>query len=220
MKIVIQCAGKKADGAGSFRTADGRRVRFVAHPEFVDDLSYVYAHPDEKSDDGQTWRERLLSYNRDPQSNPLRLRRAFELYQHAAYRELARRFGTRHLFILSAGWGLIPADFLTPDYDITFSSSGNRAVRRSSKDTFLDWAVIDGHNGEPLVFVGGKSYLPHFCRLTEHYEGPRIALYDSQRVPERAGVRFVRYPTTTRTNWHYGAARGLMDGGVDLDGIR
>ena len=33
--------------------------------------------------------------------------------------------GLDRLYILSAGWGLIPGDFLTPNYDITFSAAQN-----------------------------------------------------------------------------------------------
>jgi hypothetical protein len=36
---------------------------------------------------------------------------------------LVEKFGIEKVFILSAGWGLIRADFLTPNYDITFSGS-------------------------------------------------------------------------------------------------
>jgi hypothetical protein len=35
------------------------------------------------------------------------------------------RFGLENVYVLSASWGLIRADFLTPYYDITFSSSAD-----------------------------------------------------------------------------------------------
>jgi hypothetical protein len=58
---------------------------------------------------------------------------AFQLYQNEAYRRLADKVGTQKLYILSAGWGLIGAMFLTPSYDITFTaqaepSGGGRAI--------------------------------------------------------------------------------------------
>jgi hypothetical protein len=64
--------------------------------------------------------ELLLRYNEAPGENPLGLLRAFKLYLNDIYRRLARHVGIENFLILSAGWGLIPASFLTPDYDITF----------------------------------------------------------------------------------------------------
>ena len=93
------------------------------------DARYVYAHPDDLSDSGITWRERLLRYNRQPGTNPLGLLRAWELYQNAVYSRLVRTYGIERVYILSAGWGLITADFLTPNYT---SRSPNRPARGSS----------------------------------------------------------------------------------------
>ena len=87
MKIVIQCAGRKRHGAATFAAADGRPVRFVAQPGLAPaDSACVYARPDDVSDDGRTWRARLLEYNdrrailstscpRGSSTNPARTRR-------------------------------------------------------------------------------------------------------------------------------------------------
>jgi hypothetical protein len=64
--------------------------------------SIAYARPDDWSDDGQTWRNRLLDYNRPPNANPFNLLRAFQLCAHDAYRALADWLGIEKLFILSA----------------------------------------------------------------------------------------------------------------------
>ena len=78
MKLVIQCAGKKEPSAGSLQTSDGRRVHFVAHPnEPGQGEDRFYARPDDLSDDGRTWRERLLSYNAALSANPLGLLPAY-----------------------------------------------------------------------------------------------------------------------------------------------
>ncbi|MEX2375938.1 MAG: hypothetical protein WD942_10210 [Dehalococcoidia bacterium] len=216
MNIVIQCAAQKSTDAGKMRTADGRQVRFVAHPPDEGDTNrYVYAHPDQISDDGRSWRERVLTYNENPGANPLELIPAHALYRHPAYHSLAQRFGVDRLWILSAGWGLIPGSFLTPDYDVTFASSGDQMLRRRRKDVFHDWAMIDGDTQDPLLFLGGQAYLPHFHRLTAHYKGPRIAAYNSRVEPQIEGVKFVRFETPARTNWHYGCARTLVDGTFD-----
>lgn len=220
MKIVIQCAGQKAQAAGSLQTADGRRVHFVAHPppaELGD--GRLFARPDDRSDDGRTWRERLLSYNAAPGANPLALLPAYRLYRRDVYRSLEQRFGAAKLFILSAGWGLIPATFLTPDYNVTFSASAGTVFRRRRADVFQDWAMIECSDSEPLLFLGGKDYMPHFARLTDHCAGPRIVLFNSATEPRREGLLFVRYMTSTRTNWHYEAASALVAGTLALPGI-
>lgn len=76
----------------------------------------LYQHPDDMSDYGWTWREALLKYNQDRPTNPLGLLPAWQLYDNPAYGRLAERVGIEKMFILSAGWGLIRGDFLTPYY--------------------------------------------------------------------------------------------------------
>ncbi|MGA7926646.1 MAG: hypothetical protein WCA20_11655 [Candidatus Sulfotelmatobacter sp.] len=107
--------GPQATDAGRLKSADGKPVYFVARPELAPaDDSLLCAHPDDLSDRGMSWRQILLDYNRDTQ-NPLRLYPAGQLYTDGFYGRLAARLGSQNLFILSAGWGLIRADFLTPD---------------------------------------------------------------------------------------------------------
>jgi hypothetical protein len=68
-----------------------------------------------------SWWPALRTYNRQPRDNPLGLYPAYRLYENRTYERLADRFGLLKLYILSAGWDLIAANFLTPYYDITFS---------------------------------------------------------------------------------------------------
>jgi hypothetical protein len=219
MRIVIQCAGKKHPQAGSLQTADGRPVRFVSQPLKVEDCDdRTYARPDDISDDGRTWRERLLEYNASRTSNPLGLRPAYELYTPPEYRRLEGWAGTENLFILSAGWGLIPAGFLTPDYNITFNAGADAAFRRRREHVFHDSCLLDLTSLEPLVFLGGKDYAPHFARLTNRYRGPRTILYNSAQEPAIEKLHLVRYETPRRTNWHYEAANALIDGKLRLPG--
>src|SRR5262249_38075900 len=85
--VVIQCARSKQKNAGHLKTNDGRPVSFVAHPEFAPPaVSCVYARPDDASDAGGTWRDRLPAYNASPTNNPLGLLPAFELYENDIYR--------------------------------------------------------------------------------------------------------------------------------------
>lgn len=105
MRIVIQCAAKKDPSAGSLRSSDQREVLFVAQPDLApSEAVQHYARPDDVSDDGRTWRERLVAYNAVA-NNPLHLLPAYRLYARDAYGALADRFGPGRLYILSAGWG-------------------------------------------------------------------------------------------------------------------
>ena len=138
--------------------------------------------------DAQTWRQHLLAYNEHQGGTPQGILRAGRLYQNPAYAALLKMLGSKDLFILSAGWGLIPADFLTPDYDITFSSSADAARRRRKKDRFDDLCILDSESDDPIVFFGGKDYFPFFCALTGDYRGRRIAVYNSNEAPSWKGV--------------------------------
>jgi hypothetical protein len=129
MIVVIQCAASKRPDAGHLVTANGKPVDFVADPEAAPaDASHVYARPDDFSDTG-VWRTVLSRYKQQPGGNPLGLYPAYQLYENKVYRGLVERFGVQNVFILSACWGLIRADFLTPSYDITFSPSAESYKR-------------------------------------------------------------------------------------------
>lgn len=215
MRIVIQCAAKK-NPAGSLRSSEGRKVLFVAQPDLAPaEASQHYARPDDVSDDGRTWRERLVAYNAAA-DNPLNLLPAYRLYARDAYGALADRFCPGRLFILSAGWGLIAANFLTPGYDITFTTSADDWKRRRKGDRYQDFCMLTDDN-DPIVFVGGKDYLPLFSNLTARLHAPKIVFFNSGKEPNLAeGFEAIRYPTTTRTNWHYECARDLAAGNLDL----
>lgn len=217
MKIVIQCAASKnpAPPGSGFRTTDNRPVEFVAQPKIAPiDGTRFYVHPDDKADDQQTWRERLLDYNKRQPSNPLKLLPAYKLYDNKVYAALTGKFGIENVFVLSAGWGLISADFLTPHYDITFSAARNVApqCRRKQRDSFSDICQLP-NDGDRVVFLGGKDYLPLFNRLTSNMKGEKIVFFNSATKPNpMPGTRFDRYPTVQRTNWHYSCAEALIDG--------
>ena len=123
---------------------------FVADPKKAPPhKSIIYKRPDDLAHSGLSWREELnkynRKYNRDPLNNPLRLLPAWRLYEprppyRNIYRKLVKVFGTKNVFILSAGWGLISACFLTPDYDITFSPEAAKkkpCARRRKQDENL-----------------------------------------------------------------------------------
>lgn len=218
MIVVIQCAASKSPKAGHLRRRDGREVLFVAKPEKAPvDSKYVYAHPDDMSDTGKSWRHELLRYNAEPDDNPLGLLPAWQLYENRAYSQLKDHFGLERLYILSAGWGLIAADFLTPNYDITFSTSADAYKLRRKKDRYDDLRMQPEDSEEPIVFLGGKSYVKLFCELSNAAKGPRCLFYNSTVPPDAPGCILKRYRTRIRTNWHYECARALIRGDIDID---
>ncbi len=207
MMVVIQCAASKQTNAGYFRTDDGRRVLFVAQPAMAPSSERIhYARPDDVSDAGASWREELMRYNADPQGNPLGLLPAIALYTHPTYARLAEKIDAERLFILSAGWGLLPATFLTPNYDITFSPQAEAYKRRRRTDPYRDFASPSDGGNEPMVFFGGKDYVPLFAQLTRAHRGRRTVFFNSQPPPAAIGCRLEQFVTTTRTNWHYECA--------------
>jgi hypothetical protein len=210
--VVIQCAASKNPGAGHLKTATGKPVLFVADPRTAPAThAHVYARPDEPYDGGISWRQMLLKYNEHPDDNRFGLYLAYRLYENQTYRRLVERFGLRNVYILSAGWGLIGADFLTPRYDITFSRTAEGYKRRKKRDRYEDFRMLPD-DADDIVFLGGKDYVPLFCALTNSVWGRKTVFYNSQQPPEALGCRLERFETTTRTNWHYECATALLDG--------
>lgn len=220
MIVVLQCAARKHPQAGCMRLRDGRRVMFVADPARAPaKMGYVFAHPDEMTDSGGSWREELSRYNADPGDNPLGLMPAWQLYENKTYGLLAERFQLQNFYILSAGWGLIRAEFLTPAYDITFSMSADNDKRRRPRDAYADFRALPTNTTEPVVFFVSKEYVRLACELTEAVEGPRFMFYNSAQAPDAPGVELIRYVTRTRTNWQYGCAKAFAEGIISLQEI-
>lgn len=210
MIVVIQCAASKRLNARYWQDSNGKKVMFVADPAGAPARAGVtYARPDDADSDGISWRRKLIDYNKNPGNNLLGLLPAWELYENNSYELLHNRFGVKKLYILSAGWGLIAADFLTPMYDITFSSSAEKYKRRTKRDVYDDLRMLPKATEEPVTFVGGKDYVELFCRLTAAVKGERTVFYNSARPPAAIGCALKRFDTSTRTNWHYECARAL-----------
>lgn len=220
MIIVIQCAAKKKPDAGHLRQRDGRPVLFVADPATAPTSQlHVYARPDDISDTGVPWRDRLSNYNDKPGNNPLGLLPAWQLYTNKTYGLLANKYGPRSLFILSAGWGLIAADYLTPAYDITFSPRANNKniyKRRRKNDLYKDICMLPADTIEPIVFFGGKDYVPLFCTLTDCAKGQKFVFYNSKSAPNAPGCSIKKFCTSTKTNWHYECTNAFMKGDIGI----
>ena len=216
MIVVMQCAARKKPDSGHFKDHDGKHVVFVANPELAPPrVGVVYARPDDLTKEGLTWRDKLLAYNQKPEANPLGFLPACELYQNDVYRKISARVGYSRFFILSAGWGLVSASFLMPYYDITFTAQAEAYKRRRKADHYNDFTMLSAGTREPVLFLGGKDYLPLFDRLTNEILGPRIVFFNSATVPQIRNGRAVRFETSTRTNWHYKCAEELIDGNLD-----
>ena len=235
MKIVIQCAGSKNPQPGLGFNENGKLVKFVADStvEYIKSdphtNNYVYVRPDDicarpdyTFENQYTWRKKLLDYNKEGKSNPLGLLPAYKLYAHKVYENLVNKFGENQVFILSAGWGLIRSDFLTPDYDITFSNAKNvkSYAHRRKSDNYDDLCQLP-NDGDTIVFIGGKDYLHLFCKLTKKLPAQKIVFYNSNKAPDLSayGSSFlspVKFITKQKTNWHYTCAQDLIDGKIKI----
>lgn len=217
MIVVIQCAKTKTAGAGHLRLPNGKEVKFVAHPSDAPSKSGVsYARPDDAADTGKPWRVELLDYNLrhidNPNYNPLGLLPAWQFYDRQAYRMLVGHFGTDRFYILSAGWGLVKSDFLIPYYDIAFSPAPHeRHQRRLLTDLYHDFALLPNDNPEPIIFLGGKHYVPLFCRLTKESKARRIVLHNSKQPPTAPNCEIHKFPTQQKTTWYYKCAEDLVE---------
>lgn len=215
--VVIQCAGSKQPNAGHLLQHDGRKVMFVAQPELAQDRpDCVYARPDDLAETGHSWRQELLRYNREQAAyNPLGLLPAWSLYKNRTYKCLYHEWGPDNLYILSAGWGLIRADFLVPNYDITFSGNAEKYKRRRDRDTYEDFRKLPDDTAKPVVFFGGKDYVNLFCELTSRVQGTRHVFHKSRDAPEAPSCQSHKFETKARL-WYYEAACAFAEGHVGI----
>ena len=222
MKVVIQCAGRKRDGAGRLRDGAGAEVTFVTHPDLYTDEPALFrlCRPDDPAGpDLGAWRDVLARYNERyarEGANPDRLLLAGDLYSPRVYRGLTDAFGPANVFILSAGWGLVRADFLLPDYDITFSNQKKvpKYARRGRREdgSWRDFNQLRDAGltpGEAVYFFGGRDYLPLYYRLADDLPGRKV-IHHKTATPRRAGYEYEAYTGPANTNWHYPAAEAFI----------
>ncbi|MDE0125522.1 MAG: hypothetical protein OXN97_13190 [Bryobacterales bacterium] len=224
MVVVIQCAATKRKNAGHLRCRDGRNVMFVANPDAAGASDrLVYARPDDFSDTvGESWRSVLREYNKHPRKNRHGLLPAWQLYDNPIYGRLKEHFGLDGLYILSAGWGLVSASCLIPNYDITFSGAEKvmSLKRRHQRDCYRDFCTLPSNVDGPIVFLGGKDYRRLFLKLTVNVQNERIVFYAGKK-PSGLGCTVRTYRESYRNrnyrNWHYRCAEALMEGKIRLD---
>ena len=247
MKVVIQCASSKRLRSGIMKTSLGQKgveVLFVANPgPCKADRNACKStsgkvrcvRPDDLCEQEMlTWHEKLRRYNQEQkQDNPYNLSRAAALYTPAqpfsdVYRELADRYEWKNVFILSAGWGLIAADYLIPQYNITFSRQAKKGgctyTWVNPKSACEDVSRITNHlastslsPNEEIHFFCGLDYLGLCYALTKHLPGLKVIHFKSSKLDSGGGLKrdssfcYEKYggPEKDRT-WPYRAATDFM----------
>ena len=228
--IVIACAkGKRnaKEDTGRLQKENNTLVEFVAHPGRPGKSSLppgrMYARPDDEYDKGKTWRDLLVECNQKSGSNPYGLLKAWKLYTNPIYAELVKDRGTAKVFILSAGWGLVKSDFLLPYYDITFTPTADELNRRdyAVDGYFRDFndlcPIPEGLEG-PIVFFGGKDYLPLFCKLTESSDLLKVVFHIGKRPSLPPGYKPELYVRTDsgQGTWYFQCASDFIEGKIQI----
>jgi len=220
MKVVISCASSKN---GDSLIHEGQKVNFVSKPSLVknavkNDEVILYVHPDSLIPNRHlSWREMISQQNELNSFKP-----AYQLYKPSIYQELYNTF-RQDLYIYSAGWGIIRADFRIPKYDITFKQASSEDTVRRSKDHFNDFNHLQGiPEGEQIVFLGGKDYVRPFCQLTKNLPNEKFIFYKDKMLLTAASdflanrFKFIYYQTERRTNWHFEVASRFIKKTIQL----
>lgn len=211
MIAVIQGSESRQPRAGFLTARNGKRVLFVAEPvQAPRDPELCHARPDDFSSFGGRWRNLVLGYNANPRNNPLGLLPAHALYPDKIYPRLLEELGPTQTYILSAGWGLIGATFLTPNYDITFNPGADPFRRRRPSDRYADFCFLPDDTDEDVYLFADADHLPLFCQLTASYPGRRIVFYRSENPPQAPGCTLRKFATAVETNWHQECARAFL----------
>ncbi len=220
MKVIIQCAASKAPDAGFLTTRTGLPVKFVAHPNQAPrGEQWHYAHPDDPSDvPGQSWRQQLVSYNTVGHNDAFKLLEAYRLYRNPVYAGLVAAYGVDDVFILSAGWGLVRADYFLPNYDITFAKlkPEKRYKHRRPDDIYNDFCHIQGDTTGPIVSFCSKDYLPLFRELTDPLPLAKVVFYAAADRPEHRGWQVKYFETKNFRKWPYDCAGEFLNGNISI----
>jgi hypothetical protein len=213
MIVVISCSGSKN---GKNLIYNGKEINFVSMPDAGNRNQF---RPDDKIPSEQkTWRE----YVNSQQEND-KLLESYNLYKPAIYKALYEKYNT-NLFILSAGWGVINSEFKIPKYDITFSKKADISSQRGKYDSFNDFNHLQEVNpNETIVFLGGSDYIELFYELTRDLPNEKVIFYKKKNIYQEnpflksdKSYKLIKYETKASTNWHYGCAKELINGNVNI----
>lgn len=237
--IVIQCAERKTQKSWQWRD---RQVVFVANRNKYTESDPVPYEPDETiPDTNMTWRHAFLDHYRNKRKPDVlddadELPEAWKLYYpqypfQDIYKCLVNKCGKEKVFILSAGWGLVNADFQLPPYNITFTSEAHDYARISVKELLaklLRYNPLDGVTDEDttIYFFGGKHYRKLLYRYTDSVPVRKVVIYyyctnkdaqDKAQERENEHYEFRRYnpKEASRRTWYYECARRFIKGGLD-----
>ena len=225
MKIVIPCAAGKVpvecgDFNGFMRDSKHRSLIFVGDPkEAPNNGGLRYVSPDCNYKSNETFRNKLCSYNDKFKSrgyNPDNLLPAYKLYENSIYRELVESeiFGMDRVYILSAGWGIVKANFLLPMYDITFSSGRGNYNWQSRRIDFSKFYRLDDTCNETVEFIGTSNYVKMFEELTKDYYGDKLIYVNSKNFKNK-GFIDCKVDRKKHRFWHYECARRKLNSCCD-----
>lgn len=208
-KVVMICASDKNNNGELI--FNGIPIQFFAQTNAANNEFL----PDDKMPNSETtWREfvkdnqKIIPY------------KAYELYKRNEYCLLKEAFGNR-FFILSAGWGLVRADFKLPKYDITFTRLKDklntyRKYNKPPKYKDFNHFIDDNEDNEDIVYIGGKDYLLLFYELTQHLPNRKIIYWKHKETPKPLvnieSFSFRYYNINWNTNWHYELAKDIANG--------
>ncbi len=220
MRIIIQCAGYK-NSANTFSTTDGKRVDFVGNPpKDHSSKTNIYRKPDAMSDNNSdSWRKRVHDYN-EAGGNPLNFFPAYKLYRNKAYKGLVKKFDIDNVYILSACWGLIRADYLIPTYDLTFAWQPKRPYVKKIPKDYYPYKNMLPDNGKKIIYLGGIAYQKTFCTLTKSYRGEKVMFYHSKDYPKIlskfSGFTAKKHEMGHNRNWQYRCAQEIIDNEISV----
>lgn len=145
--------------------------------------------------------------------------KAYELYTgNKIYNYAYNKLGDR-LFILSSGWGIMPATFKLPMYHITWAQNarGSTMFRDRNDARWEDW-TLDDHNikddGHYMILLAGRDYIRQFLHCTSNIKkrcivyNADIKCYD-ENVKYIWGQPYLNNPNQI-INWHYTALRNML----------
>jgi hypothetical protein len=213
MKIIISCCDRKNGGP---LIHNGEVINFVSHVDQVVPNDEMYFHPDDLvPNDLITWRELVSQQGQNNYLQP-----AYELYKPPIYNSLYQNYGN-DLFIFSAGWGIVRADYKLPKYNVTFAKGKNvpKSAKRYRNDCFHDFNHLeskDNRTDEEIVLIAPKDYVTPFCQLTNNLQNKKIIFYFGDEIKSKfinkPDFEFRKIPFITNNNrkWHYELAQLLI----------
>lgn len=209
-KVVMMCSSNKQPGNLFY---NGNAIKFYAIPNHA---NHEYLPDDHVPGMTMPWRDYVVA-NQNPATLPYM---AYQLYTRQQYAGLFGQYGN-NLYILSAGWGLVRADFRLPQYDITFSNAPgiplNTIRNFGAPPRYKDFNQLNANNQDDIVFIGTPPYLDLFFALTANLPNRKIIYYKRAGISvenpaPNASFIYRYYHTNRNQNWHYDLADDLIAG--------